>query len=227
MRETWITPRAFAFLRDLARHNDREWFVANKQRYLDDVRDPLLAFVAAFGPELSTISRHMLADPRPVGGSLFRIHRDTRFSRDKRPYKTHAGLSFRHAAGRDVHGPVFYLHLEPGNVFMAAGMWHPEPQTLARVRDAIVADPKRWRRVRERGVALDDGQEGDRLKRPPRGYDPEDPFVEDLKRKSITAHTPFTEAQACRRDFLVRFAKACREKAPLMEFLTAAVRLPW
>jgi uncharacterized protein (TIGR02453 family) len=228
MSEAFITTRTFAFFRDLARHNDREWFNANKQRYVDEVRDPLLAFVAAFSPRLARISRHMVADPRPAGGSLFRIHRDTRFSRDKRPYKTHAGLTFRHAAGRDVHGPVFYLHVEPGRVFMGGGVWHPEPETLAKVRDAIVANPKRWQQVRKhRGVTLDDGDDEDRLKRPPRGYDPEHPFIEDLKRKSFIAVVPFTEAQACAADFVSRYAKACQANVPLMQFLTAAVRLPW
>jgi uncharacterized protein (TIGR02453 family) len=223
-----IPRQTFTFLRQLAANNTREWFTANKERYLDDVRDPLLQFVAAFAPRLGKISRHMIADPRPVGGSLFRIHRDTRFSRDKRPYKTQAGMSFRHAAGRDVHGPVFYLHLEPGGVFMAAGMWHPEPEILKRVRDAIVADPKAWQGIRKsRALALDDGHEGDRLKRAPQGYDPQHPFADDLKRKSFTASTPFTEAQACAPDFLERFAKACRQKAPLMQFLTGAVGLPW
>jgi uncharacterized protein (TIGR02453 family) len=98
-----ITPRLFRFFSELARHNDRAWFEDNKARYVEEVRDPLLRFVEKFGPRLARISLHMTADPRPVGGSLFRIHRDTRFARDKSPYKTHAGLSFRHAAGRDVH----------------------------------------------------------------------------------------------------------------------------
>jgi uncharacterized protein (TIGR02453 family) len=160
-----------------------------------------------------------------VGGSLFRIYRDTRFSPDKRPYKTQAGMSFRHRSGRDVHGPVFYLHLEPGNVFAAAGVWHPPAETLARVRDAIVAEAGRWRRVRaSRAAALD---EGDALKRPPRGYDPGHPFVEDLKRRSFTSSTPFTQAEACAPDFLARFARACRSKSPLMQFLSGAVGLPW
>lgn len=226
MSRNTITPQAFKFLKDLAAHNDREWFDANKQRYLDEVRDPLLQFVADFAPRLLEISEHMVADPRPVGGSLFRIHRDTRFSRDKRPYKTHAGLSFRHADGRDVHGPIFYLHLEPGAVFAAAGIWRPPSDPLSQVRDAIVAHPGRWKRVlRSRGLELDDGT--DRLKRAPRGYDPEHPFADDLKRKSFTASTPFTQKEACASDFQGRFAKACRQKAPLMEFLTNAVGLPW
>jgi uncharacterized protein (TIGR02453 family) len=228
MSDALITPRTFKFLRELARHNDRQWFAANKQRYVDDVQEPLLQFIAEFGPKLAKISRRMVADPRAIGGSLFRIYRDTRFSRDKRPYKTHAGLSFRHAGGRDVHGPVFYLHLEPGGVFAAAGMWHPDPHALTKIRDAIVVKPKHWQRVRaHRACTLDDGHAGDQLKRPPRGYDPAHRFIEDLKRKSFTSHTSFTEAETCAANFLGRFATACAQKVPLMEFLTQAVGLPW
>ncbi len=220
-----VTPRTFRFLSELARHNDRDWFNANKDRYIEEVRDPLLAFVAAFAPKLAKISHQMVADPRPVGGSLFRIYRDTRFSVDKRPYKTHAGLSFRHRSGREVHGPVFYLHLEPGTVFSAAGMWHPPSDSVKQVRDAIIAHPERWERAtRGRSRALDDG---DRLVRPPRGYDLEHPLLEDLKRKSFTMSTRFTQKEACAPDFLNQFARACRQTAPLMEFLTDAVGLPW
>ncbi len=218
-----ITPELFRFLRDLARHNDRVWFAANKPRYLEHVRDPLLAFISAFAPELAKISRCMVADPSPVGGSLFRIHRDTRFATDKRPYKTHAGLSFRHADGRDVHGPIFYLHLEPGNVFVAAGMWHPDSGSLKAIRDAIVAKPARWKRAtRRKGCELDDSE---RLSRPPRGYPADQPLVEDLKRKSFTASQKFSEKEACAPGFPVAFARACGRAKPLVGFLAEAVGL--
>src|SRR5262245_59739874 len=120
----------------------------------------------------------MVADPRPVGGSLFRIYRDTRFAKDKSPYKTHAGITFRHDAGRDVHGPIFYLHLEPGRVFAASGMWHPDPEAVKAIRDAIVDKPERWRRAIT-GTAFDAGS--DTLSRVPRGYDPEHPCADYLK----------------------------------------------
>jgi uncharacterized protein (TIGR02453 family) len=222
---SYVTPATFRFFTELARHNDRDWFAKNKERYHDEVRDPLLAFVTAFGPKLEKISAHMVADPRPVGGSLFRIYRDTRFSKDKSPYKTYAGLSFRHVRGRDVHGPIYYLHLEPGRIFSAAGMWHPPREVLEQVRAAIALHPKRWKKVAgARGFSLD---EGDPLKRPPRGYDPDHPLALDLKRRSFTASTSFTQAEACAPDFVTRFARACRQKTPLMEFLTAAAELPW
>ena len=89
-----------------------------------------------------------MADPRPSGGSLFRIYRDTRFSKDKSPYKTHAGMYFPVRGGKDVHTPGFYLHLEPGACFAAAGLWHPDAAALAKVREAIVARPARNGRSR-------------------------------------------------------------------------------
>ncbi len=225
-RESSITPRLFRFLAELSQHNDRNWFNANKQRYIDDVRDPLLRFIEGFAPKLAKISPNMVADPRPVGGSLFRIYRDTRFSRDKSPYKTHAGMSFRHLDGREVHGPVFYLHLEPGRVFTAAGMWHPPSDSIKQIRDAIAAHPERWKRAtRGRGRALDEGS--DSLKRPPRGFDADHPLVADLKRKSFTASANFTQKEACAPDFASRIARGCRSASPLMEFLTEAVGLDW
>lgn len=226
MGESFVTPRLFQFLRQLAENNERAWFEANKQRYLDEVRDPLLHFITAFAPRLAKIAPHLVADPRPMGGSLFRIYRDTRFARDKSPYKTHAAIHFRHG-GRDVHGAGYYVHLEPGQVFFAAGMWRPEPETLQAIRDAIVERPKEWQSVRKRIGELDDHGEGDRLKRPPKGYDPEHRFIEDLKRRSFTSSVSFTQKQACQADFLDRVAAVCKEKAPLMQFLCRAGGAPW
>ncbi|MEX2206899.1 MAG: DUF2461 domain-containing protein [Myxococcota bacterium] len=218
-----ITPRLFRFLRELERNNDRAWFAANKSRYLADVRDPLLVFIAAFAPELEKIAPDWVADPRPVGGSLLRIHRDTRFAKDKSPYKTHAAMAFRHAAGKELPGPAFYLHLGPGSVFAGAGIWHPMPDTLKQIRDAIVARPEHWRRTtRGKGSAALD-EDDQRLSRPPRGYDPEHPWIEDLKRKSFTTGTEFGEKDACAPGFLGAFAKSCRRAKPLVSFLSEAV----
>ena len=117
MPAPFVTRELFRFLAELRHHNDRDWFNANKDRYLGEVRDPLLGFIAAIAPKLAAISPHIGADPRPSGGSLMRPYRDTRFARDKTPYKTNAALSFRLAPKRDVESPGYYLHLEPGMVF--------------------------------------------------------------------------------------------------------------
>ena len=101
----------FSFLEELAAHNNRAWFEANKSRYESVVREPALQFIAAMAPLLAEFAPHFRAEPRRVGGSLMRVHRDTRFSRDKSPYKTNIGIQFRHALGKDVHAPGFYLHV--------------------------------------------------------------------------------------------------------------------
>ena len=221
-------PELFEFLAELRLNNDREWFQANKGRYESDVRDPLLAFVADFASQLRDVSQNFVADPRLVGGSVFRIYRDVRFSRDKSPYKTHAAAHFRHGVGKEVHGPGFYLHLEPGNVYAAAGMWHPDSRTLAMIRDAMVSNSTRWRRIfSDKRFSQLYQIEGESLSRPPKGYDPHHPLVEDLKRKDFIVSARFDEDDACATDFIGRFAGVCRGTAPFMEFLTTAVGLPW
>ena len=147
MPAPYFTPATLTFLSQLARHNDRTWFKANQHRYEEHVRGPALRFILDAAPHLQRVSPHLVADPRPVGGSLFRIQRDVRFAADKRPYKTHLGIQFRHDAGKDVHAPGLYLHIEPGNVFVACGVWHPDAAALLRIRTAIAATPLRWKRV--------------------------------------------------------------------------------
>jgi uncharacterized protein (TIGR02453 family) len=218
MPATFVTPDLFRFLGELARHNDRDWFNAHKEEYVTHVRDPLLAFVLAIGPKLRAISPHIVADPRPAGGSLLRIHRDTRFSRDKKPYKTNAALVFRLGA-RNFEAPGYYLHLEPGTVFLGAGLWRPSADGLRAIREAIVEDPRGWRRAKRSGIAH--GQTA--LKRPPRGFDPDHPFVEDLKRTSFTTGVQFSERQACSPRFPALCVQACRRETPLMRFLARAM----
>jgi uncharacterized protein (TIGR02453 family) len=218
-----FTPELFTFLRALRRHNNRDWFLANKARFESAVRDPFLRFIADFAPHLTRISPRFVADPRPTGGSLFRIYRDVRFSADKSPYKTHAAAHFFHRASKATgHAPGFYLHLEPGSCFIGGGLWHPDTAMLVRIRDAIVADPAAWKRAR-RGLTLD----GERLSRPPRGYDAKHPFIDDLRRKDFIAGASFTDAQVCRPRFMRDVVGECRRMSPLVQFLTKAVGLKW
>jgi uncharacterized protein (TIGR02453 family) len=218
--DAFFRPELFDFLRQLKRHNNREWFAKNKARYENIVRDPALLFISSFGPHLYKLSPHFVADPRPTRGSLFRIYRDTRFSHDKKPFKTHVGIHFFHASGKDAHAPVFYLHLEPDNPFAAAGVWHPDNSALTKIRTAIVAEPEQWAKVK-RKLEL----EGDSLKRPPRGFNPNYRFIADIKRKDFVASVGFTEAQVCGPKFMRDFAAACRTMLPLVEFTTRALGL--
>lgn len=222
-----IRKELFSFFRELAKNNDREWFLRNKPRYERDVKEPLLQFISDLGPHLRRINPHLIADPRPVGGSLFRIYRDVRFSRDKSPYKTHAGVRFPHEETKNVHAPGYYLHLEPGSVFAASGIWHPDPVTLKKVRDAIVADTPGWKRAVSLTVRGKCTLGGDSLRKMPRGYDPDHPFASDLKRSDFITYVPFTETEACSRDFMKRFGRACAGMTPLLGFLSRAVGASW
>lgn len=215
----------FEFLRELAENNDREWFQANKARYRAVVQEPLLAFIAAFAAPLGEISPAFVADPRPTGGSMFRIYRDTRFSKDKSPYKTHAAAQFRHRAGKDAHAPGFYLHLEPGEVFCGAGIWRPDGPTLQRVRDAIVGDPDGWRRAvtAVEGATPPMRRGGDSLTRAPRGYDADHPLVDDLKRKDHVTFRQLSDADVFAGDVVERVAAAFRPAAPYVRFLCEAL----
>lgn len=219
-REIYFSPALFKFLSELKRNNEREWFQANKERYEEQVREPARRFIVDFAPVLRKLSPHFVADPRPLGGSLFRIYRDTRFSKDKSPYKTHTGIHFKHAAGKDVHTPGFYLHLESRNVFAGIGVWHPDGPTLAKIRTAIVADPSRWTRVRD-GKRFRRNYElsGESLRRPPRGYDPVHPCVDDLMRKDFVAIAKMSEADVTASGFLNRFADVCRAGVPFVRYL--------
>lgn len=223
-----FSPALFSFLRDLKRNNDRDWFSANKARYEEDVREPALAFIADFEPYLRKISPHLLADPRPVGGSLFRIHRDVRFSKDKSPYKTAVGIHFRHESAKDAYAPGLYLHLEPGSVFAAGGIWHPDSETLAQIREAIVADQKGWKRaVGGKAFREQYRLEGDSLKRAPAGYDPEHPQIEDLRRKDFIAVTTLSQAAVCKPGLPAEYARISKPMVPLLRFLCEAVDAPF
>lgn len=228
MTVNYITPELFAFLRELKANNDRDWFQANKSHYEKQVREPLLDFVTDFGLRLPEISRHYVADARKSGGSLFRIYRDVRFSKDKSPYKTHAGIHFRHEQAKDVHAPGFYLHLEPNQVFVGVGIWHPDNKTLGKIRDAIVDDPERWIAAKtDEPFSRTFELQGDSLKRAPKGYDPDHPQIVDLRRKDFIGVTSYSEVDACRPDFIDEFAGCCHRATPFVKFLTEAIGLPW
>ena len=228
MADAYFGPGLFQFLTLLRQNNDRAWFAANKERYEREVRDPMLQFITDAAVPLARVSRQILADPRPVGGSLFRIYRDTRFSKDKTPYKTHVAAHFRHRAGKDVHAPGFYFHLEPGRVLLGTGIWHPDPPALLKIRGALAKNPAGWKRVIgsapfRRMCTL----EGDAVRRPPRGFAPDHPLIEDIKRKDFTAMTILPEAEALKPTLMKKFEAFCRTTAPLNAFLAKALGLNW
>ncbi len=150
-----------------------------------------------------------------------RIYRDIRFSRDKSPYCTTVGIRFRHepVGSEEAHLPGFFLHLTPGDSWVDAGIWMPEPRRLLQVRQAIVHRSANWKKVRATVPDI----EGEMLKRPPPGFDPSHPFIGDLKRKEYTSGLPVEDAVITGRDFPDQFIALYRSFDPLNRFLAEAI----
>ena len=234
-----FSPATFKFLRALATHNSKEWFADHKPEYEAQVKQPCLAFITDLAEPLKKISPHYVASPKPVGGSLFRIHRDTRFSGDKSPYKIHAGMSFYHQATKQVaraegqnammgrlDAPGFYLHLEPGASFLGGGLWHPQPDTLKRIRANIVGNPASWKKAtRDPKFLKHFALGGDSLQRPPAGYPPDHALIEDLKRKDFVASCALSDEEVCEPGFLKEAVKRYAVMAPLVDWLCTSLDL--
>lgn len=224
---SYFTPALFTFLAELRLHNDREWFQRNKERYVQDVRDPMLRFIADFAPTLKKLAPRLVADPRPVGGSLFRIQRDTRFSSDKTPYKTNVAAHFRHEAGRDVHGPALYLSLDPDEVDVGGGVWHPEPEPLRLVRKSILDRTAAWKRALAAPGMKRLESWGESLKRTPRGFPEDHPLDALLRRKDLAWGLVLGERDALSPRFPARVAEVYRAMLPVMKVLAQATGASW
>jgi uncharacterized protein (TIGR02453 family) len=223
---SYFDKETFRFLRDLERNNNRPWFHANKDRYEATVRDPFLRLITDLQVPLSSVSAHYRADPKSVGGSLFRIQRDTRFANDKTPYKTSAGARFFHERGRNVEAPVFYFHLQPGSCFVAAGLWHPSPDSQRRLRSFLVDNPDAWTRaVHSPAFRRRFEMDGDTLVRAPRGFDPNHPLIDDIKRKDFVASRPLDDATVLGTRLRQSLVDEFSRLAPLVDYLCAALDL--
>lgn len=215
----------FDFFNELRDNNNREWFGDNKRRFRESVQEPLASFVEAMAPKLKKVSRHFVADPRLNGGSVFRIYKDVRFSKDKSPYKTHGAVQFRHALGKDAHAPGFYVHLAPDEIFYGGGIWAPPAPNLLKIREAIRDKSAAWKKATSGEAFLKrfEGVSGASLTRPPRGFEAAAPMIEDIKRKSFFAMTKGKPAQTRKPAFADDVAAAFADAKPLMKFLCSAV----
>lgn len=221
---TYFTAASFAFLADLARNNSRDWFTANKARYEAEVRTPFLNLLADLQAPLAKISTHYRADTRSQGGSLFRQHRDTRFSNDKQPYKTWAGARLFHEDSKGIEAPVFYLHIQPGASFVGGGLWHPQPDTLKKVRDFLAGNPVAWKKATQSKRFREQMKlGGDSLTRPPRGYDPAHELIEDIRRKDFVASAEFDDRLATSAEFKPFVVDRLKCTAPMIDYLCAAI----
>ena len=217
------------FYEDLTANNDRTWFHANKQRYRDVVLYPMCDFISALAPMLEDIAPFYIADPRPNGGSVFRIHRDVRFSKDKTPYKQHLACQFRHQAGKDAHAPGFYMHIDLNSVRFGGGLWQPPAPKLALIRAEIDKNPEKWQSILddEEFTAEFGGISGDGLKRAPKGYPIDHRHIEDLKRKTffIMKSQPLKSIHS--KNLVEQVADTFQKATPFMRYMTSAVGLPF
>lgn len=214
------------FLQALKANNNKAWFNDNKDRYEALVREPALAFIESVGPGLAEISPHFRAIPKKVGGSLMRVYRDTRFAKDKTPYKTNIGIQFRHELGKDVHAPGFYVHIEPEGCFVGAGIWHPESKVLNDIRTFIDDNPAAWKKAIQRGTFAKQFQlEGDSLKRPPRGFNADHPLIDDLKRKDFIAIKTIPSDSIHSKRFTASVLRDFQKTDPLMHYLCTALNI--
>ena len=223
---TYFTAQTFKFQHSLARNNNREWFQAHKDDYEKVLRGPFLQLIADLQPALMEVSEHFRADPKPVGGSLFRIHRDTRFSNDKTPYKAWAGARFFHARSKQVEAPSYYLHIQPGHCFVGAGLWHPQPETQRKIRQFIFDNPGNWKAaVHAPAFRKKFSIEGETLTRPPRGFPADHELIDDLKRKDFVATMRLGDETVLGPRLRKTVGDQFKSLAPLVDYLCAALDL--
>jgi uncharacterized protein (TIGR02453 family) len=224
---TYFTPKSLKFLRALARHNERAWFQDHRDDYEIHVREPFQRLLSDLQAPLAEVSAHYRADPAKVGGSLFRIHRDTRFANDKTPYKTWQGARLFHERSRQVPAPSFYVQLQPGNCFIGGGIWHPEPPVQRQIRQFIVDNPGGWQAAAHapafrRRFALDDA---DMLVRPPRGFPADFEYIDDLRHRNFVAWRGIEDDAMLGPRLLPTLVKDLQAMAPFMDYLCAALDL--
>ena len=224
---TGFQPTLFRFLKTLANNNNRDWFQKNKTRYEEELLAPCQAFIRSFQPHLARVSSHFLADDRRVGGSLMRIYRDTRFGKDKTPYKTNVGIHFRHEMGKDAHCPAFYVHLAPGECFLGVGIWHPDAESLKKIRQVIDDEPAQWKRARDQKKFRSHfNLVGDSLKTAPRDFPKDHPLIEDLRRKDFIGVKSLSQAEVLDGDFIKATTDAFLASRVYIRFLCDALRIP-
>lgn len=228
MPKSPIKPSLFRFLKDLKKNNNRDWFHENKARYRSDVLEPAVELVAQLEKPLSKAAPMLGVIPKAHGGSVLRIYRDTRFSKDKTPYKTNVGISVRHQADDNIHAPGIYIQLDTERNLVGAGCWRPHRETLGDIRAAIDEDPAAWKRVRK-SKTFNANYEliGESLKTAPRGFAKDHPLIEDLRRTDYMGVAMLTQKDFCSDDVVDVLIDRIKKAKPLMRFLCDAIDVPY
>ena len=209
------------FLKSLKRNNNREWFQKHKPEYEESVKVPMLQLIEALAEEFAEFAPEIQVSPK----SLFRIYRDTRFSKDKRPLKTHVAASFS-VRGLDRHeGAGFYFHIAPTELWIGGGMWRPATDELRSVRDHIAANHERLRKIVEARQfrKLFGTLQGEQSSRMPRGYPAGHPAEHYLRYKDLLAARELKPEDATRPNFLGILAETFKGMNPLIRFLNEPI----
>lgn len=206
------------FLRDLKKNNDRDWFKARKSLYEEAVKAPMTELVLALGEDFEKFAPEYLTDPKKA---IYRIYRDTRFSKNKAPYKTHVAASFNHKALAKHAAAGFYFHLSPDEILMGGGVYMPGSAELLAIRRHISANPVAYGAVvSNRTFKRYFGEvTGERLVRPPKGFPPDDPAIETLKQKQFLASENLDPELALSPKLLPELSKRFKALAPLIDYL--------
>ena len=205
-------------MRSLKRHNDREWFKANRERYETDVRQPMITFVGRMENDLLNFAPELIANPKK---SIYRIYRDTRFSGDKTPYKTHIAAIFPHRDLPKHESGGLYLHVAHDHVFVGGGLYRPTPQQLYCLREHIASHVQDLQEiVTHSNFQKQFGKlQGERLKRAPRGFDLTDPAAAYLKYKQLLAGVQRPASFATSTRFYSSVLRLFKTLAPLIHFI--------
>jgi len=223
-----IQPKLFQFLKQLESNNDREWFNENKPRFQAEVQEPALELIEQLSSPMKKSAPMIRVIAKKTGGSLMRIYRDTRFSKDKRPYKTNVGISLRHEAEQDIHAPGFYIHLAADECFLGAGCWRPERNSLAAIRASIAEDPSGWKRARDnKKLNAHFHLAGESLKTAPRDYPKDHAMIEDLRRIDFILVAPLPRKLLTGKDVIGDLMERIRAARPMMRFLCDAIDVPY
>ena len=210
-------PKALAFFTALKFHQDKAWFEENRALYQSDVLEPMAALLEDLTEAFAKRRIRLKADPRR---SIFRIHRDVRFARDKSPYKTHCGAVMTRSGGKMEQG-LLYLHIDPEGCFAAAGFHMPEPAELAKLRQAIAAQPAKFKAVAAalRKSKLAFGTEG-QLSRTPRGFEAlkGGPLDGVIRLKSLIVEEPLSKAEIASPKLTEQVVDFALRARPLLEF---------
>ena len=218
----YFRPEALTFLRSLTKHNDREWFNQRKSVYESELKEPMLAIIRRITDAMTEFAPNHV---RPAEKSLFRIYRDTRFSNNKLPYKTHVAAWWSHMGLQKTSGAGYYFQVSPKGVVIAAGAYMPEKEQLAAIRNWMLDNHVAFRKILNKPAVRKAFSEfeGEALTRPPKGFPCEHPALDLIKQKQWGLSTTLPAQIALKKDFAQTLIKHFKLLAPMVDALNTPI----